>query len=330
MTRISTIALRYIAFAMLLIGLAMTMHRDALAASLQANTVVEDAMVRLSDVVTGALSKPDAGQVVIARAPAPGDRAVLTVQSVINIAFRNGVTVDNPAGLTRIYVQRAGIPVPQEVIESRLLDELRALGYDDTFQLRMQGRAVSFSVPVGTTPDVRVEGFQYDPRSGNFQARVSPMVNAEGLSSQAVYGQAVPVVEVPVLSQRMGRNDVIGENDIVWTSMPASRTSADLAMDIDDLVGMSPRRTLPSDQPIRLRDLQEPVIVSKNAMVNMQVEIPGLTLTTVGRALEDGSMGSLIRVINADTHQTVTAVVIGPNQVQANITHSMVTAGLAQ
>src|SRR5690606_36165457 len=117
---------------------------------------------------------------------------------------------------------------------------------------------------------------------------------------------------------------------VVWTSMPASRLNGDLAMDAGDLVGMSPKRTLMSDQPVRLRDLQEPLLVSKNAMVNMLVQVPGLTLTAVGRALEDGSMGGMIRVINADTHQTVTARVTGPNQVQATIARSFVTADLTR
>jgi flagella basal body P-ring formation protein FlgA len=330
MTRLSSIAFRLISFAMLLAGFAMMLHRDAFAASLQANVIVEGAQVRLADVATGDLGDADAGQVVIAMAPAPGDRAVLSVQSILNIAFRHGATLDNPSGLSRIYVQRAGIPVPQEVIETRLLDALKGLGFDGKYRLTMQGRAVSFNVPVGTNPDVRVDGFQFDPRSGRFQAHISPAVNSEGLAPEMVYGQAMAIIEVPVLAQRMTRTDVIGESDVVWVSMPASRVTDGLATDIADLVGMSPRRTLTADQPIRLRDLQEPIMVAKNALVNMLVEVPGLTLTTVGRALDDGSMGSLIRVINTDTHQTVTARVSGPNRVEANIARTFVTADLAR
>jgi flagella basal body P-ring formation protein FlgA len=330
MTKLPSIAFRFISFAMLFTGLVMMMHRDVHAASLQANAVVEGQVVRLSDVVTGDFDNPEAGAVVIAQAPAPGQRAVLTVQSILNTAFRNGAALDNPSRLSRIYIQRAGIPVPQDVVANRLLGELHRLGYKGEFELIMQSRAATFSVPVGTTPDVQVDGFQYDPRTGRFQARISPAINAEALSPETVYGQAVAIVEVPVLAQRMGRTDVISEGDVIWTSMPASRVSDDLATDISDLVGMSPRRTLQSDQPVRLRDLQEPIMVSKNATVTMLVHVPGLTLTAVGRALEDGSMGSLIRIINADTHQTVTAEVVGPNQVKATISRSLVTAELAR
>jgi flagella basal body P-ring formation protein FlgA len=78
---------------------------------------------------------------------------------------------------------------------------------------------------------------------------------------------------------------------------------------------MSPRRVLSAGAPVRLGDLRPPVVVARGSRVTMQVRYGALTVTAGGRALEDGAMGAVIRVVNVDSSRTVEAVVTGPNQV---------------
>ena len=330
MINLSSFTFRALSFGVMLLGLVLIMHRDAVAADLQANATVDGAQVHMSDVVSGVLADPAKAGLVIAQAPAPGESKVLSAQTILNIAFQHKVEINNPAGVSRVIVARNGVPVPQSAIEDRLREQLTGLGVTGEYEIRFMGRAASLSVAVNQIPDVHVDNFQYDDRSHRFQAQISAGAEGTPGAGQYVYGMAVPVVDVPVLVQRLDRNVVITDADVSYVKMEAGRIGADIAMDAADLIGMSPRRPLPADRPVRLRDVQEPLVVAKNAYVTMQVSIPGMTLTASGRALEDGAMGSVIRVINSDTHQTVTAEVIGPNQVRATINGNLVTASLAQ
>lgn len=51
----------------------------------------------------------------------------------------------------------------------------------------------------------------------------------------------------------------------------------------------------------------------------MTFEMPGLRLTNVGKALQDGSQGDVINIMNQKSKQTVMAKVISHNQVSVKL-----------
>ncbi len=63
--------------------------------------------------------------------------------------------------------------------------------------------------------------------------------------------------------------------------------------------------------------------VAKNSLVTVHLVTANMTLTVQGRAMEDGSMGEAIRVMNTKSNSVITAVVRGPGEVE------VVTASLA-
>jgi flagella basal body P-ring formation protein FlgA len=83
----------------------------------------------------------------------------------------------------------------------------------------------------------------------------------------------------------------------------------------EDLAGFSPKRTLRAGTPIRVAEVQPPVVVSKGALVTLVLDTPSMTLTARGRALEDGGDGDTIRVTNAQSRTTVQGVVTGAGKV---------------
>jgi len=64
--------------------------------------------------------------------------------------------------------------------------------------------------------------------------------------------------------------------------------------------------------------LQQPQVVTKGSLVTMVLQQKSMTLTAQGKALEAGSDGQVIRVVNTMSNRTVEAVVIGPNQVSVS------------
>jgi flagella basal body P-ring formation protein FlgA len=59
--------------------------------------------------------------------------------------------------------------------------------------------------------------------------------------------------------------------------------------------------------------------VTRNAQVIIRLQSGAMTLTSQGRALEDGARGDVIRVTNLQGGKTVEATVIGPDQVEVKL-----------
>src|SRR3546814_2370244 len=93
-------------------------------------------------------------------------------------------------------------------------------------------------------------------------------------------------------------------------------------MDAGDLVGMSPRRGLAANTPIRIHDVERPIDVARGDTVVMTLQSGALMITARGRALDQGALGQVVRVLNVDSNRTVEAVVTGPNAVSIRIARS--------
>ena len=66
---------------------------------------------------------------------------------------------------------------------------------------------------------------------------------------------------------------------------------------------------------VRMNELQRPIMVQRNSLVTISLRTPYMSLTTQGRAIEDGGKGDVIHVTNLQSKRTFEAVVDGPNSV---------------
>jgi len=193
----------------------------------------------------------------------------------------------------------------------------------DLVQMRNGGRPVEiafhggdngFSLPAGAGRNAwSVEGFTYDERSGRFAARIDTRGATDALK---VSGRAHVVESMPVLRQRVAPGETITRSHVEWRPVPAGRFSSDYVDRLDDLIGMSPKRALGVGQPVRAGDLGKPEAITKNSLVTMIAEVPGLSITTSGRAVEGGGLGDVIQVMNLQSKKIIQATVTGSGQVR--------------
>src|SRR5690606_27520551 len=153
----------------------------------------------------------------------------------------------------------------------------------------------------------------FDQRSGRFYAAVTTPGRSEALK---VSGRAQEVESIPVLKNRVAAGETITRSDVEWIQVPAGRYGGGYVDQISDLVGQSPRRALNAGTPVRAGDVGRPEAVAKNVLVTMVAQNPGITITTTGRALESGSIGDVVQVMNLQSKKIVQATIIGSNQVQ--------------
>ena len=75
------------------------------------------------------------------------------------------------------------------------------------------------------------------------------------------------------------------------------------------------RRTVRAGQPLRSADLMKPEIVQKNDMVLLHYEVPGIVLTMRGKALDSGTRGDMVSVLNVHSKRTIQGIVTAPGRV---------------
>jgi flagella basal body P-ring formation protein FlgA len=81
-------------------------------------------------------------------------------------------------------------------------------------------------------------------------------------------------------------------------------------------VGQTLRRQATAGQPLALGDLSRTPMVQKGARVTMRLTGPGLSAVATGQAMEPGSGGERIRVLNTASRAIVEAEVVSAEEVR--------------
>lgn len=137
-------------------------------------------------------------------------------------------------------------------------------------------------------------------------AAISPPAAAQ-TAGPANAKAVVPVRTIPAGS-------IIGRNDVALRPV-AQAPAADMVQNLAAAIGKEAQRSLYADRPIRAREIGPVTLVERNGRVILRFRNGALQLTTVGRALDAGGMGEMIRVMNMDSHRTIYGRISGPGVV---------------
>lgn len=303
--------------ASLVLAAAALLSGAAHAAELRPAVTVAGDTVTLGDLFDDAGS---AAETVVAGAPVPGARAEISVSRISLAARRNGIEWRNDTGLTHVVVARSGIAVPEadvaDAIAAAVAAQSNALPSAATLQVDFTNGMAGIQVAEASETTVKVEQIAFSARSGAFTALLRAPAGDMLSPLRRVTGRAYPVMDVPVLSREMQPGDIVRQQDIDWVRLPATRVSQNMIASIDGLLGMSPRRPARAGEPLRLSDMQPPLVVEKGAQVDMTFVSGSLTLTARGRALESGAVGDVVNVLNTRSNRTVQGLVEGPNMIR--------------
>jgi len=257
-------------------------------------------------------------------APAPGRRMVFDARTLYRLARAHGLDWTPMSLHDKAVIQRESIVVSGADIENRILTALPESGIQaDEVEVELNNPMMKLHLPADAVETVEVEGLNYSAGNGRFSAILT--VPGDGLSVQRVRvaGRVHRISGVPVLARRVMRGDIISERDIDWLQLRSGRIPHNTVLDAASLVGLSPKRTLRAGAPIRISEVQQPVLVSKGAHVTLVLETPSMMLTARGRALENGGRGDIIQVTNAQSHTVVEGVVTSAGTVAVSPSGAM-------
>lgn len=282
---------------------------------LRGNVVVTSDIVRIGDVIDNA--GPAAG-IAIYRAPEPGTTGTLPVIQLITTLRAHQVIGVDAKGLREISVTRQARSFEASDIEqavARALERRNGLGDAANISLTFDRAPGDIRLDAANSGALSPVAVRYDPRHNRFDVTFE-IANEAGLAPAKLRfsGTAVETVEAAVLARSLERNDIVKSSDVVIERRPKAEVGPDV-LSRDRAVGMQARRVLRAGQALKGADVAKPDLVQRDQGVTLVYETAGIHLTVLGKALDSGTEGDVVNVMNLQSKRTVSGVVVGRGRV---------------
>ncbi|HIJ64220.1 MAG TPA: flagellar basal body P-ring formation protein FlgA [Rhodospirillaceae bacterium] len=293
---------------LILASLLLLVARPCLAeALLRPDVVIDGDVVKLGDLFDGIGVKAD---IAIARAPLPGKRVTVDAAWLARMANTYQLAWRPQNAYEQAVIERSGIEISDDLVRSRILEALGRHGVPDSAEIDWSNHGTALVVPVGAAGQFAVRDVTYDDHYGRFTATL------EAANTRLhVAGRAFKTVEVPVLAHPVNRGDVIDAHALTWSRVREVSVRRDFLTNAEAIVGMVAHQPLKSGQMVSMNDVEKQLAVAKGAMVTLVLKVGSMSLTSQGRAVEQGSVGDTIRITNTRSNMTVEGKIEGLNLV---------------
>lgn len=291
-------------------------EQDSLASPvLRANVTVSSDVVRIGDVIENAGS---AAQIAIFRAPDLGTTGSLPIAQLLAALRAHQVIGVDTRDLREVSVTRSSRTLVSKEIEqqvARVLERRNGLGDAANISVTFERDLRELQLDAAYTGDMRATIVRFDPRNGRFDITFEiPNDVTYNPTKLRFIGTAVETIEAAVLTRAVERNEILKSSDVVVERRPKSEIGNDV-INRDRSVGMQARKQMRAGQALKAADLGKPDLVSRDQGVMLIYQAPGLYLTGRGKALDSGTEGDVVNIVNLQSKRTVQGVVTGPGQV---------------
>jgi len=312
--------LRAVAFAFLLAAAAPAGAQEAASVpvpipTLKRTVTVSDDLVRVGDMVDNA---GDAADTPIFRSPDAGTTGSVTLQQVLD-AVRPYLHRIDTQNIAMVEVTHTGRTIDASEIEARIARTFAGrygFGAAKNLRVTLDGMVQPITVDPAATTDLNLTGAALDPRSGRFDISFDvPGSPAMRRLPLRLTGTVVETVATAVLRQALARGEIVKAADVAIERRPKSEVAGEPITTVNEVIGLAARQAMRAGQALQRAQLMKPELVHRDDSITLVYEVPGIVLTTRGKALEAGAMGDTINVANLETKRTVQGIVSGPSRV---------------
>lgn len=301
---------------------------DVIAAPvLRANVTVTGDVVRIGDVIDNAGTY---AQIAIYRAPDLGTTGSLPTAQVLTSLRAHQVIGVDTRNLSEISITRLARTFEGKDIElavARALERKNGLGDAANLTLTFDRDVGDLRLDASNTGSLQASAVRYELRNNRFDVTFEIANNSVSAPTKLRFtGTAIETVEAAVLARSLERNELIKSSDVVIERRPKAEVGGDLAPR-DRALGMQARKQLRAGQALKLADLAKPDLVQRDQSVTLIYESTGLYLTIRGKALEGGTEGDVVNVLNLQSKRTVAGTVVGRGQVSISVATPRLPAG---
>jgi flagellar basal body P-ring formation protein FlgA len=286
---------------------------------LRADVTVSSDVVRIGDVIDNAGT---AAQIAIYRAPDLGTTGSLPTAQVIAALQAHQVIGVDVRDIKAISVTRLSRLIDSKEVGlqvARALEHRSGLGDAANLALTFDRDVGDLRLEASNTGALQPVAVRYEPRSGRFDVSFEIGNDANKAPTRLRFtGSAIETVEAAVLTRSVERSEVLKSGDVVTERRPKAEVGGDAATR-QRAVGMQMRKAVRAGQALKVADLAKPDLVQRDENVTLIYETAGLYLTVRGKAIEAGTEGDVVNVLNLQSKRTVSGVVIGRAQVAISV-----------
>jgi len=282
-------------------------------AMLRPSVTVEPATVTLGDVFIG-INESKADRV-IAAAPAPGERIVLDYAWLARVARAHQVNWQPTSRLDRVALARAGVMLERVTLDALVQEAAMRDGLPGDLAIEYDLRVPDIQLPIDAAEPAKLQQFQIDRRTMRFSGMLIAPANHPESRRYAIAGRAFEQVSLPTLGRRVAPGEMIEERDLTWIKVRSDQVGAGVLTDPTQILGLAPRRVLQPNRVLTANDIEQPILVKRNAMVTVVYRHPGMELTGQAKAVGSAAMGETVRLVNLSSNRQFDAVVTGRNAV---------------
>ena len=283
--------------------------------TLRASVAVTSDVVRVGDLIDNAGS---AALIPVYRSPDLGTTGTLTVAQVLSVLRAKQVIGVMTGDIKEVQVTRLARTLASKDIENAVASALeRRFGLGDAANITVTfDRGISdMRLDASNSGALQPVATRYDARSGRFDIAFEINNDNHPTPTKLRFtGTAIETVEVAVLTRDIDRTELLKASDVSLERRPKAEVTGEPASR-DRTIGMQLRRAMRAGMPIRVADIVKPDFVVRDQSVTIIYQVPGLYLTTRGKAIESGAEGDTVSVLNLQSKRTLTGVVTGRGQV---------------
>ena len=281
---------------------------------LHATVTIASDVVRIGDLIDNA---GPAAKIAVYRAPDLGTTGSIPTTQVLSALRAHQVIGVNTKDIKDVAVTRLARNIAIKDVQAavaKALEHRSGLGDADSLALTFDRDLLDLHLEASNTGEMVPTSVHVDQRSGRFDVTLE-IANDTSMPTQLRYsGTAIETVMAAVLTRDVERTEMLKSSDVVVERRPRAEVGNDAAVR-DQAVGMQMRHPMRAGRPLRVADLVRPDLVQRDQTVTIIYQTSGIYLTTRGKALDSGTEGDVVSVINAQSKRTVTGVVTGRGQV---------------
>ena len=297
--------------------------------TLRANVSVSGELVRVGDFIDNA---GDLAQIPLFRAPDLGTTGAVPVAQVLDALRANNVIGVATGDIREVLVTREARTLSQKEIETevaRALERRNGLGNAADLSLTLDRDVRVMQLDANHRGGLSPIAVRYDPRNARFDVTFE-IGREQGSPTRLRFtGTAIETVEAVVVTRSVERGEILKSADVVLERRPKAEAGYDPAPR-ERVVGMQMRKSVRAGQYLRMADLAKPDLVQRDQNVTLIYETGGLYLTMRGKAMDAGSEGDTVNIMNLQSKRTVQGTVTGPGQVTMSVVAPRLTASLSQ